>query len=201
MAHSVIDIRCPGCGAGVNTNSRHCEFCGREIIVSAFNTIQDMSFPEVNKHVKSYKSALEEEPDNFELNNSIGMCFLKLKQYDLALEHFTKAMVDNFEFADTYFYASVAMMRGKKAFTTPLADIKKIVENMNTANMIEPKGIYHYMLAYVKYDFYERKYLNVSPNFMEELNMATANQVTPADVDFLFEILDKPIPNEIILYN
>ena len=53
-----------------------------------------MPMPEVNKFAGAYKKALAENPDNQELNNSVAMCYLKLKLDDKALPAFEKAMED-----------------------------------------------------------------------------------------------------------
>ena len=109
-----------------------------------------MSLPEVNKYAGSYRSALAKYPDNTELNNSIAMCYLKLKLYDKAQAAFAKAIEDNFDNSETYFYAAISLLRGKKAFLAKRTDIDKIEEYIQAALMIEPKGIYYYLFAYIK---------------------------------------------------
>ena len=94
MAHQSIDMRCPGCGAPVSTDQTICNYCYRPIIISTFNSVNSMSLPEVNKYAGSYRSALAKYPDNTELNNSIAMCYLKLKLYDKAQAAFAKAIED-----------------------------------------------------------------------------------------------------------
>ena len=79
MTYNVIDLNCPGCGEPVKTDKRDCKFCGREIIVSTFNSIYEMSAQELNKHVRTYNKALNDHPENIELSTSIGMCYLKIK--------------------------------------------------------------------------------------------------------------------------
>lgn len=106
-----------------------------------------MPLPEVNKYAGAYRKALSENPDSMELNNSVAMCYLKLKLYDKATEAFERAMEDNFDNSETFFYAAICRLRGKKAFLAQRADIDKIEEYINAALMIEPKGIYYYFLA------------------------------------------------------
>jgi tetratricopeptide (TPR) repeat protein len=50
--------------------------------------------PAVNKMAGAYKNALAESPNNQELNNSLAMCYLKLKLYDKALPAFEKALAE-----------------------------------------------------------------------------------------------------------
>lgn len=194
MAQQIVELTCPGCGARVTTSQTECEWCHAPVIISTFNSVFSMPMPEVNKYAGTYKKALAENPENTELNNSIAMCYLKLKMYDKALPAFESAMEDNFDNSETFFYAAVCLLQGKKAFVHPRPTINKIIEYINAANMIEPRGIYYYFLAYVKYDYFARKHLNVPPGYQEVL--AEANQLgySPLDVEQLFAILgvEKP---------
>jgi Uncharacterized enzyme of heme biosynthesis len=151
--------------------------------------------PEVNKYAATYRKALAENPDDQNLNTSIAMCYLKLKLYDQALLAFEKAMEDNFDNSEAFFYAAVTLLKGQKAFLAPRANIDKIGEYLNAAVMIEPKGIYYYFLSYIKYDYFQRKYLNTSPNYKEALDMAMENGVSDYDIEQLFSILNVQRPD------
>lgn len=199
MAYNVIDLKCPGCGEPVQTDQRNCKFCGREIIISSLNSIYDMTAQELNKYANTYKKALMDNPDNRELSVSIGLCYLKLKLYDKAYENFEKAIEEDLDNSEVYFYAAISLLKGKKAFLSTKVKIDNAIELINSAIMIENKGIYFYFLSYIKYDFYYRKSLNISPNFMEELTSARQNLVTVADVERLFELLSVAIPEAIII--
>lgn len=94
MAHQVIDMKCPGCGAPTSTGETTCKYCHRPVIISTFNSVYSMPLPEVNKYAGAYRKALSENPDSMELNNSVAMCYLKLKLYDKATEAFERAMED-----------------------------------------------------------------------------------------------------------
>lgn len=147
-----------------------------------------------NKYANAYRKALTENPENMDLNNSVAMCYLKLKLYDKALPAFEKAMEDNFDNSETFFYAAVCLLKGRKAFLLTRPEIDKIEEYLNAAIMIEPRGIYYYLLAYIKYDYFNRKYFKTSPTFQEALVMAEQAGYSPFDTEQLFAILgvDKP---------
>ena len=102
---------------------------------------------------------------------------------------FEKAMEDNFDNSETFFYAAVCLLKGKKAFLAQRTDIDKAVEYINAALMIEPRGIYYYFLAYIKYDYFERKYLNTSPNYRECVNLSYEIGTSEFDKDMLFGVL------------
>lgn len=195
MPHQVIEINCPGCGARVSTGQKECEWCHKPIIISTFNSVYSMSVPEANKFAGAYRSALAENPDNRELNNSAAMCYLKLGLYDKALPAFEKAMRDNFDNSETFFYAAICLLEGKKPFLQKRPTIDKISEYINAALMIEPKGIYYYFLAYIKYDYFARKFFKTSPTYQEALGMAQKAGYSPFDAEQLFSILGVERPS------
>jgi tetratricopeptide (TPR) repeat protein len=156
-----------------------------------------MPMPMVNQYAASYREALANEPDAKDLNGTLGMCYLKLKMYDKAAGAFDKAIEDNFDKPDMFFYAAICKLAGRKAFSVPRADIDKIEEYMNAALMIEPKGIYHYFLAYIKYDFFSRKYINTNPGWEEKFADAQAAGLSPVDVNDLFGILGVDQPSQL----
>jgi tetratricopeptide (TPR) repeat protein len=177
MAAQVIDIKCPNCGAAVDTSQKTCKFCKSPVIISTFNSVFEMPAPLLNKYAGAYKQALAESPENKELNNSIAMCFLKLKLYNKAIASFERVMEDNFDNSETFFYASICLLGGKKAFLAQRTEIDKIEKCINTVLMIEPRGIYHYFWAYIKYDYLSRKSFDISPTYQEAMKMASGARV------------------------
>ena len=195
MAQQIVELNCPGCGARVSTGQRECEWCHQPVVISSFTSVFDMPMPQVNKYAGAYRKALAENPDNMELNNSVAMCYLKLKLYDKALAAFENAMEDNFDNSETFFYAAVSVMQGKKPFLLARPQIDKIEEYINAALMIEPRGIYYYLLAYIKYDYFNRKFFKTSPTWQEALETADDYGYSGADVRQLFEILGTEKPS------
>jgi len=195
MAHQVITLKCPNCGDTVDTGQKTCRFCKQPVIISTFNSVYSMPIPIVNKYSNTYKQALSNDPNNKELNNSIAMCYLKLKMYDKALEAFQKAIEDNFDNSETFFYAAICLLKGQKAFLAQRPTIDKIEEYINAANMIEPKGIYYYFLAYIKYDYFHRKFFNTKPTYQEAYAQALQNGLSPFDVEQLYAIIGVSKPD------
>lgn len=195
MAHQIIDLKCPGCGAACSTNETTCRYCGRPVIISTFNSVYTMPMPEINHYAGAYRQALAENPDHAELNRSAAMCYLKLRLYDKAQEAFEKAVEFDFDNSETFFYAAVCLLKGKRPFMMLKPVIDKIEEYIQAALLIEPKGIYYYFLAYVKYDYYFCKRLNTSPNYQEALQSALQAGLSVYDVEQLFAILGTPKPN------
>jgi tetratricopeptide (TPR) repeat protein len=161
-----------------------------------------MPMPMVNKYANAYKQALADSPDNQDLNNSIAMCYLKLKLYDKALAAFERAMEDNFDNSETFFYAAICLLKGQKAFLAQRAAIDKIEEYINAALMIEPKGVYYYFWAYIKYDYFSRKSYKTSPTYQEALAMATSagESVSQFDCQQLYAILNVACPDPVAIF-
>jgi len=153
-----------------------------------------MPMPMVNQYAATYREALQNEPNAKDLNNSVAMCYLKLKLYDKALGAFEKAMEDNFDNSEMYFNAAICLLGGKKAFLAQRPEIDKIEEYINAAMMIEPRGIYHYFQAYIKYDYFSRKFFKTFPTYQEALKNAKDAGVSPFDIEQLYGILGVPRP-------
>ena len=189
MTTQVHDTTCRSCGAAADIGQTKCKFCKQPVLISTFTSVYSMPMPMVNQYAAAYREALQNEPDAKDLNNAVAMCYLKLKLYDKALSAFEKAVEGNFDNSEIFFYAAICVLGGKKAFLLQRPEIDKIEEYINAALMIEPRGIYHYFLAYIKYDYYERKFFNTSPNYQEVLETAKAAGISQLDIDQLYGIL------------
>lgn len=188
MAYKTERLTCPCCGFPIEVGMKECP-AGHPVNISTFNSVYDMPMPLVNKYANTYRKKLADDPDDKELNYSIGICYLKLKIYDKAQAAFEKAIEDNFDNSEAFFYAAICLLQGKKAFLHQRPTIDKILEYINAALMIEPKGIYYYFLAYIKYDYFARKYFKTSPTYEEALAMATDAGLSAFDVEQLYGIL------------
>jgi tetratricopeptide (TPR) repeat protein len=130
MVYQVIDLRCPGDGAPLSPDQKKCHFCGSPVVITSFNNAYSV---DLNKSAMAAHKALTENPNSQPLNNFVAMCYLKLKLYDKALHAFEKAVEDNFDNPETFFYAAISLLKGKKAFLALRPDIDKIIEYLNAA--------------------------------------------------------------------
>jgi tetratricopeptide (TPR) repeat protein len=189
MTQQIIDLKCPGCGQPWTIADKTCKSCNRPVIISTFNSVYSMPLPEINKYTSVYKQALTDNPNNSDLNRGLAMCYLKLKLYSKALAAFEKAIEVDFNDSETYFYAAVCLLEGKKAYLSVRPVIDKIEEYINAALMLEPRGIYYYFQAYIKYDYFSRKFFRTTPTYQDVLKMANANGVSQFDIEQLYSIL------------
>jgi tetratricopeptide (TPR) repeat protein len=197
MVTQIHDTACRSCGAAADIGQTKCRYCKQPVMISTFNSVYSMPMPMVNQYAAAYKEALQSEPNAKDLNNSVAFCYLKLKLYDKAIDAFDKVIADNFDNSEAFFYAAICQLKGQKAFLVKREVIDKVQEYINAALMIEPKGIYHYFLAYIKYDYFSRKSFNTSPTYQEVLENANGAGVSPSDIEQLFGILGVPRPEEL----
>jgi tetratricopeptide (TPR) repeat protein len=195
MAAQAINLDCPGCGFPVSLKDEICPACGRKLVISTFNSVSAMSMPELNKSANAYRKALASDPENSDVNMSLGFCYLKLKLYDKAIPCFEKAIENNFDNSELYFYTAVALLRGKKAFLTLRPEIDKILQNLEAAVSIEPRGIYYYFMAYIKQDYFARKAFVTTPNYTQLLEQANQVGLPSADVETLWQLLGVTRPD------
>ena len=159
-----------------------------------------MPDPMVNKYTAAYKDILQKNPGAADCQNSLAMCFLKLGLYDKALDAFEKAIEHDFENSETFFYAAVCLLDGKKAYLTQRPVIDKIEKYIKIALTKEPRGIYYFLQAYIKYDYYERKSYNTSPTYQEALASAKKAGFSQFDNELLFRTLNIECPEVLNIF-
>lgn len=191
MNIEVISLKCPNCNSGVDTSMKECPACDKPIIIRQASQTVVMPLPLVNKYLGAYRSLEHQYPDNKDINTAIGICFLKLKMYDKALDAFEKAMPDNFDNAEPFYLAAVSLLQGKKAFLAPRTSIDKIEEYLNAAAMIEMRPIFYYFMAYVKKDYFERKYLKTNPSWQELLQQAEEYGLQACDIEEFHALINQ----------
>ena len=184
-----------GYGARVQINQKQCEWCHAPVVITSMSDIFSLNMPDINKYSKSYEKDLSENPNNAELNNSVAMCYLKLGFYEKALEKFDKAIELDLNNWETYLYAAVCLLKGNKPFIVPRTNIDKIEQYINAALLIEENGLLRYFQAYIKYDYFKRKFLKTSPTWEEALSQAKEDGVSQTDINQLFLLLKQEKPN------
>jgi len=194
MPVQVTTISCPSCGGKATYGQTECEYCGNSIVITSFQSMSSMLPQNISSHMASCRQALAQNPDDKDLNISTGMCFLSLKQYNFALADFEKAMPLNFDNSEVFFYAAVCLLQGKMPFLHLRPTIDKIISYVESAMMIETRGIYHYFLAYIKHDYFKRKFLNVTPSYTDHLAQARQFSVSEYDIEQLFALLGTQRP-------
>lgn len=194
MPIEIVTMRCPTCGGEIDLEEECCSWCFNKIQITTYEEVEKMTPIEVRKHMDSYNEVLQEAPDNKVVNTSAGLCFLKLKQYDMAHAAFVKAMEHNYDNAEVYYYGAIALLQGKMPFLHMRPTIDKALSYLDTATMIDPKGIYYYFMAYIKYDYFKRKFLNTTPDYNQLFAQARQAGITQDEVSQLYSLLNTQRP-------
>ncbi|MCF0196409.1 MAG: tetratricopeptide repeat protein, partial [Bacteroidaceae bacterium] len=179
--------------ASITTRTRTCEYCQSEILVKSFNSLTAMPLPQVNKYMATYKAAAAEHPEHQGVSTSIGLCLLKLKKYDQAIEVFEKAQLDNFDDATPYFYAAVARLKGRKPFLCARPEIDKMEEDLNAALSIGRSAEQLYFLSYIGRDYFRRKFLRHEPAWEGLMDEAVGEGLSPSDVEAFHAMVGTPV--------
>ena len=203
-----VNLSCSGCGAPVDPGAKRCEYCRRAIVLSGSSEILNTPEPLLRDLMRQYEQGNVAErvaagaaggavaPQRVDF--SIGLCCLKLKLYDKAAEKFDAAIDDTPGSADVYFYGAIARLGGRKAFLSPMPVIRKVMEYLEAARSLEDKGLYSFFMGYVKYDFFARKFLKISPDYKAEVARALQIGVTQNEADMLFSLLNVEFPEKLL---
>jgi len=175
----IKDGLCPDCGNPID----HVPYK-----ISTFKDVANTPAPQINKLVTSIQKELSQNPNDKEMNGALGICFLKLKLQEKALPFFEKAMEDNYSDPNPYYYAAICLLKGKKAFLAMRPEIDAMEKYLDAAINLDPKGIFHYFKAYIKYDYFSRKCFKTSPTWQEALANANRAGVTADDVAEFYQL-------------
>ena len=197
MNYQVMDLTCPGCGDRVDVNQPVCKYCRKPIIISKIYDVNRISPIGLNNLVQSYDQMVSDNTNNVELSLSLGICFLKLKQFDKAIKYLEKSIELDPNNSEAYFYSALANLKGLKPFVHFRNIIDKVEEHINSALLVEEKGIYLIFLAYIKYDYFSRKFFNTTPNYQTVLEMAKKKGIEEKDIDNLFLLLGQSRPESL----
>lgn len=190
MPTTAVNVQCPGCGEPWATSDRHCQYCGRPVLINSMSEMLAMDARSAKALRSTYEEALGKGADNPELYAALGMAFLRLGLPDRALRHFEDASDREVDNSEVYFYTAVALLAGKRPFRTPISTIREAERYLTAAMRLERRGIYSYLHAYICKDFYERKFLKVPLPAAHHLERAVIEGVTDFDIQGMFELLE-----------
>ena len=124
-----------------------------------------------------------------------GVRLLSRKMFPQALACFERVICEDISEPLAYFYAAVAKLEGKRPFLVGRSAIAEVETYLDSAVAYGERGLFYYLLAYVKYDHYEKKMLKASPSSRELLAQAQALGVSSSEIAELFELLNVQKPD------
>jgi hypothetical protein len=120
---------------------------------------------------------------------SNGEHHLRLGLYAKALDDLKRAMDTDPENSEIYYLSAAATLEGRKAVTVPLARIRECEALIHCALRLEPRGLFYYFLAYLAFDYYERKGLRAPIPAHSLFQLAWEAGVTTEEIQSLFTLL------------
>jgi hypothetical protein len=74
-------------------------------------------------------------------------------------------------------------------------EIDAIERYLDTSIGFEPRGIFYYFQAYIKYDYYSRKFFKTSPTWQEALANAKNAGTGAEEITEFYQMLNVERPN------
>lgn len=178
---------CPQCGAPAKPSQRNCEFCKAEFFITSVAYLGKLDQGGINKYLQHYKKLTKENPDDAEGYLGLGITFLQLGMFPLALKSFERVIELSPEIPQSYYYASLAKIQGRRLMTLSLKEAKDVESLANTAAQIDPGNpTFTLLLALIRRDYYEANGMkSPAPNAEELLATIQGREIETKEVDRL----------------
>ena len=156
-----------------------------------FSFLGQLSNEEIHRMLTQFKSMVTLSPDDGEAHYSLGLCYLQLRLYELAIKNFKRAIQLMPEFSDVYYYYALSLIRGRRPKTMSRNEVKKIEEYLATAIQLDDQQAkYYYLVAILKYDYYLANGLSVkSPPINDLLQIAQEKEQDSWEVERLLQAI------------
>jgi hypothetical protein len=124
-----------------------------------------------------------------------GVRLLKSRLYSAASAAFDEAIQAGVHEPDAYFMSAVATLEGRRPCLCPRRNVQRAESLLDCALNLEDRAVFHYLLAYLRSDFYERKGLRPPVPSRMSLHRAKILGVADAEVLELFQMLNVAEPS------
>lgn len=133
-----------------------------------------MSREEINGLIQQYKSSLAVGLEDAETHLSLGILYLQLRLYDLAVRHCKRAVDLDPGDPECHYYLSLAAIRGRRPKTLTLQEVRAVDAHLVTAlGLNERQAKYYYLLAVVRHEYYiENGLTSPTPSGLALLDLA-----------------------------
>jgi hypothetical protein len=157
----------------------------------SFDKLSKAGKTETNEIMQRCKSMIATNPEDGEAHSSLALCYLHLKHYKLAIEHFKRAVELLPSDPDAYYYYGLSLISGRRPMSLSLNDVRRIEEILETAIQLDDRPAKYYCLAaIIKADYYLANGLRSTPPSPEELiSMARRRDHDPGEVERLLQAI------------
>ena len=159
----VVQLTCPSCGASVDENQKTCSSCGVGLLFELDDSVTSLS----------------------QIRMLIEQC-----SYEEAIQKCNVFISRGIRSADVYYCLCIALLEGKRPFLHSRNTIDKCINALENALKLDDKGIINLLRAFIEYDYFERKFLNRTPNYSFYLNKAQDKGVNSSELTHLKKYLN-----------
>lgn len=188
-------------GKEVQKNDCVCPYCRQRVTPTNMRQAKACTNGDQRKltmAILSMQKNIQTNPDDAASHLALGLFFIMKGGYSDARIQLKKAIDLDPMNDSAYFYSCVALLNGMNPSRAETGKIKLIEERLqiceNLAQDDQTRAMYYYFHAFIKYDFFTKKYLRTTPTYQELLYQAMGCGLTVQDRDELFEILRVPRP-------
>ena len=145
---------CPMCSASISPSSKRCEYCKAEFFITSIAYLSSFDNSGIQKYLQHYKSLTKSNPDDPEGQLGLGLCYLLLGMYPLAMKAFENIITNSPEISQSYYYYCLSLIAGRRVKMMSLNEIRKIETYLNTAIQLDDNHHYLVLLSIIKNDYY-----------------------------------------------
>ena len=136
----------------------------------SFERLRTSTKPEIYEIIDFYKYNLNKGQLDDEIYFNLGLCYLYLKLYDLAIKNLEKALEIAPDNADYHYYVALAFIKGRRPYILMPNDVRNIEKFVNSAIELDNRqGKYDLLSIIIKYDYYQLNGLTVPRPTIQEL--------------------------------
>lgn len=175
-------LECPQCGSNeIDMSTKTCCYCHSKIFVSSIAYLSSYDNDGIKKYLAFYKKMVKDNPENIEGRIGLGICFLQLNMYPLALKEFEFVIDNSPDVSQAYYYKALSLIAGKRMMTLPLKVIKELVSLIEAACMIgAPEPHYLLLKQIIKKDYYDRNGMIIPEalqgDFLLSINLSSIDE-------------------------
>jgi hypothetical protein len=141
-----------------------------------------------------YESKVRDFPENAKYQVALGLSYLDLRLYDLALATLKRALGKGTNEVNLYYYIALASIQGKRPRVLSFAKIKEIESYLEAASHLNARcGHVKVLWAIVKYSYYLPNGLRInSPTVEELLSSARQTELSTDELRLMLTHVDLP---------
>lgn len=128
---------CPQCGAPAGAGDQRCCYCRAEFVINSTAQLASLERPALDKYIQFYRAATSSDSTG-DAAMGLGLCYLKLRLYDLAAAQFKKVIESSPERSEAHLYMACALMKGRKPKVVSSKEMPDIEAFVNSALMLAP---------------------------------------------------------------